>query len=59
MSIKFLARDLYRYQRQVEALEAELAAADPRKRAGIEQLLRQAKSERDFLKRALDGHIGR
>lgn len=59
MSIKFLARDLYRYQQQVEALEAELAAADPQKRTRIEQLLRQAKSERDFLRRALDGHIGR
>lgn len=59
MSIKLLARDLYRYQQQVEALEKKLAAADPSGRLQLAEQLRRAKSERDALRRALDGHIGR
>jgi hypothetical protein len=59
MSIKLLARDLYRYQKEVERLEQELTASTPERRPGIEDQLRQARAERDCLRRALDGEIGR
>jgi hypothetical protein len=59
MSIKLLARDLYRYQKEVERLERELTASAPDMRPGIEERLRQARAERDCLRRALDGEIGR
>jgi hypothetical protein len=59
MSIKLLARDLYRCQKQVEALEKQLAAAAPAMRAQIAEQLRRARAERDTLRRALDGQIGR
>ena len=59
MSIRLLAKDLYRYQKEVERLERELAMAPVVKQAGIADRLRQSKAERDLLRRALDGEIGR
>jgi hypothetical protein len=59
MSIKLLVRDLYRYQKEVERLERELAAAAAEKKAAIAERLRQTKADRDLLRRALDGEIGR
>ncbi len=59
MSIKWIARDLYRCQREVEALEKEVAAAAVDKRPILENRLRTARSERDRVRRALDGEIGR
>lgn len=59
MSIRLLAKDLYRYQKEVERLERELAIAPAAKQLAIADLLRQTKAERDLLRRALDGEIGR
>jgi hypothetical protein len=59
MSIRLLAKDLYRYQKEVERLERELAIAPAAKQSAIADRLRQAKAERDLLRRALDGEIGR
>lgn len=59
MSIKLLAEDLYRYQKEVARLEEELAVSPPEKRARIEAELRLARKERDYLRRALDGRLGR
>ena len=59
MSIKLLAQDLYRYQKEVARLENELAVSPPEKRARIEAELRRAKKEWDYLRRALDGQLGR
>jgi phage FluMu protein gp41 len=59
MSIKLLARDLYRLQQQVERLEKELAEAPVEKRSEIETTLRMVQAERISLRRALDGQIGR
>jgi hypothetical protein len=59
MSIKLLARDLYRYQKLVEQLEEELAKAPVGKRPPLEEKLRKAKHEKEMLRKALDGHIGR
>lgn len=59
MTIKLLARELYRSQKAVEELEKELALASYDKHAQIKELLRKARGERDYLRRALDGEIGR
>jgi len=59
MSIKLLARDLYRLQQEVERLEEKLAAAPAEKRAGIEEALRRTRAEKQSVRRALDGQIGR
>lgn len=59
MSIKLLAKDLYRYQKEVARLERELVAAPHEKQASIAERLRQARAERDMLRRALDGEIDR
>lgn len=59
MSIKMLARDLYRLQKEVERLESELAQAPIAKHPAIEIALRAARAEKDLLRRALDGQINR
>lgn len=59
MSIRLIARDLYRYQKEVERLERELADSPAEKQPAIAERLRQAKAERDLLRRVLDGAIDR
>ncbi len=59
MSIKLLAQDLYRYQKIVHQLEKELAELAWDRRAACEEKLRKAKAERDYLRRALNGKIGK
>lgn len=59
MSIKLLARDLYRLQREVERLETALEEAPIEKRSTIEIDLRAARAEKDILRRALDGQMNR
>lgn len=59
MSIKLLAKDLYRLQQEVDRLAAELAAASLTERKDLEERLRIAKAEREHLKRALDGKLHR
>ena len=59
MSIKLLARDLYRARQEVEQLQDALEAAPLQKRAVIEDALRKARARMRQLRRALDGRIGR
>lgn len=59
MSIKLLAKDLYRLQKEVARLEAELAAAPMTERTHLETLLRNARAQREQLRRALDGKLQR
>lgn len=59
MSIRLLAQDLYRYQKEVERLEKKLAVAPIGKRSMIEEALRKAKAEQAFLRQALDGQLER
>jgi hypothetical protein len=59
MSIRLLAQDLYLFQKEVERLEKDLAAAPMDKRRHIEEKLRKAKAERENLRRALDGQLQR
>jgi histidinol-phosphate/aromatic aminotransferase/cobyric acid decarboxylase-like protein len=55
MSIRLLAKDLYRLQQQVAELEIELANASLDQHEKLEARLRSARIERDRLRRALDG----
>jgi uncharacterized protein (DUF3084 family) len=59
MSIKLLARDLYRLQKEVERLEENLAAAPMEERNRIKEALRKVRAEKERVRRALDGQIGR
>lgn len=59
MSIKLLARDLYRLQKEVERLEERLDSASMKERSRLEEALRKVKAEKERVRRALDGQIGR
>ena len=55
MSIRLLARDLYRAQREVERLERALQETPIDRRSDLEDKLRQARAERVRLRRVMDG----
>jgi hypothetical protein len=55
MSIRLIAKELYRLHREVEKLEAELASAPADQRETIEASLREARAERDRLRAILEG----
>lgn len=57
MSVRELAAELYRQMKRVEELERTLAALPPgdARREALEGELREARKERDQLKRALEG----
>ena len=55
MSVRMIARDLYRLQQQVDRLESRLQACPPGKREELEEELRKAKAEREHVKRMLEG----
>ena len=59
MAIRLLARELYRLQHVVEALEKQLAQCAASDHQRIKEELRKARAEKDYLRRALDGKIGR
>jgi len=55
MSIRLIARDLYRLEREVERLE-ELVKEGPReKRSALEEALRKATAERNRMRHILEG----
>jgi len=55
MSVRMIARDLYRAQQEVERLENELKACSLLHREALEDQLRKARAERDRGKRLLNG----
>ena len=59
MSIRDIARELYRLQKEVDALERELAAAGRDEQETLRQRLRKTKAETHRMKRILDGRIDR
>ena len=59
MTIREIAKDLYRLQQEVKKLAKELEAAPLEKYSSIEQKLRKAKAERDRMRRILDGQLDR
>ena len=59
MSLRLIARDLYRLQQIVDRLEKELVQAPPSRREEIKRKLSRARSERDHVRRMLDGRLDR
>ena len=59
MSLRLIARDLYRLHRQVERLQKEIADAPPEQRDAIGKQLKSAQIEHDQIKRMLDGRLDR
>ena len=55
MSIRLIARDLYRLQQEVEELEKALAAAPAETQAALRDQLRKTRAERDRMQRILEG----
>lgn len=55
MSINLIAKDLYRLIREVEALEKKLEKAPMEKRETIERELAKIRTERDYIRKMLDG----
>jgi hypothetical protein len=55
MSIRLIARDLYRLIREVSELEKQIDDAPLERQEALTDELRKAKFERDRLRRFLDG----
>ena len=55
MSIRLIARELYRLQQEVEQLEKELPRAPTEQYEGLQDQLRKKRAERNRMRRALDG----
>ena len=55
MSIRMIARELYRLQQEVEKLAAEIESAPSHEREGMKDRLRRLRAERDRMRRILDG----
>jgi len=59
MSIRLLARDLYRLIREVEQLENQLQRSSAEKNDHLRTRLHKVRAERDRLRRALEGRKDR
>jgi hypothetical protein len=55
MSIRMIAKNLYRFQREVETLEKRLADAPMEEQEALKDRLRKLKFERNRIRSALDG----
>ncbi len=59
MTVQCIARDLYRFQQEVDRLEKELAASPPARHDALKLKLALARSDRDLMRRMLDGRLDR
>ena len=59
MSLRLIAKDLYRLQQAVDRLEKQLADSPVHKRHELRHSLERAKLERDQMRRILDGRLDR
>lgn len=55
MSIRLIAKDLYRLIREVSELEKQIDDAPLERQEALTDELRKVKAERDHLRRVLDG----
>jgi ribosomal protein L32E len=51
-----IAKELYVLQQEVESLEKDLISAPQERKAELEEQLRRARSERDRMRRMLEGN---
>jgi hypothetical protein len=56
MSIRLIAKDLYRLQKEVDRLEQELKAAPAEKKVELEERLRKVRAERNRLRGMLEAN---
>ena len=59
MTIRAIAKDLYRLQQEVEMLEKKLETTPQQKKADIKRQLTKTKAEHRRLRRILDGQLDR
>ena len=59
MSIRLIAQELYRLQREVDELEKRIAAALPEQVETLKDKLRKVRAEHTCMRRVLDGQIDR
>ncbi len=59
MSLRLIARDLYRLLQEVDRLQKELVDAPLPRRADLMRRIKAVKGERDSMKRILDGRLDR
>ncbi len=59
MSLQLIARDLYRLQQEVNRLQKELSESPSVLHDRLTLELARAKTERDVVRRMLDGHLDR
>ena len=59
MSLKLIARDLYRLQQIVDRLQQRVTDAPVDQRQDIQRQLNRAIAERDQVRRMLDGRLDR
>lgn len=59
MSLRLIARDLYRLQREVDRMERLLAEAKQADKPALQRQLVRARHTRDAMRRMLDGHLDR
>ena len=55
MSIRMIARDLYRLQKEVETLERQMESVPYERRSEMENQLRKLRAERDRMRNVLEG----
>ena len=59
MSIRRIAKDLYRLQQEVEKLEQQIKSSDVDKREALKDRLRKLTAERNRIRKILNGEIDR
>ena len=59
MSIRLIARDLYRLRQEIDELEKRIQAAPPGRVAPLKEELRKIRAEHMLMRRVLDGRIDR
>ena len=59
MSLRMIAKDLYKLQQTVDRLEKQVADCPASKRDELRLALARAKAERDEMRRILDGRLER
>ena len=59
MSIRLIAKDLYRLQQEVEKLEQQIKSTGVEKREVLKDRLRKLTAERNRMRKILNGEIDR
>lgn len=55
MSIRMIAKELYRLEKEVEKLEEQIKCAPAEQREALRDRLRRLKAERNRMRKTLDG----